>query len=83
MRIRKDLATTKSGIRKSIAEILIHEGEHHRGTHLEGVAELVKTVKLENQQTHTMLKSTKPQKSSLQKLAHKNSLMHLVATAPS
>ncbi len=45
MRIRKDLATTKSGIRKSIAEILIHEGEHHRGTHLEGVAELVKTVK--------------------------------------
>lgn len=44
-RIRKDLVDTETGIRRSIAKTLVHEGEHARGTHSEGVTELVTTIK--------------------------------------
>lgn len=45
MRVRKDLTDTESGIRKSLATVLVHEGEHSRGNAMEGVTELVTTLK--------------------------------------
>lgn len=45
MRIRRDLTDTESGIRKSVLGVLVHEGEHSRGNAMEGVTELVTTLK--------------------------------------
>ncbi len=52
IRIRKDIVGTKTHIRRKLKKILVHEGEHFRGTHHEGVAELVTKHKTGETATH-------------------------------